>query len=103
MAFVPLLSILTNLVFPNLSFWIVGGVNLGLLWVDESNIKKQGYNTKYLSWFWLLLPVWMFKRAKLVGGSNWYAITYLVMLVLSLILTFVLVFILTFLGYGGFQ
>ena len=53
--------------------------------IDESRLKKQGFDTSSCSWFWgaLLVPVYIYRRARLVGDDNSYFIGWFVMLGLS--------------------
>ena len=46
--------------------------NIGLLSLDELNLKKLGYDTGKLGGAFLV-PVYLFKRASLIGGGNGYA------------------------------
>lgn len=54
--------------------------------IDESRLKKQGFDTSSCSWFWgaLLVPVYIYRRARLVGDDNSYFIGWFVMLGLSM-------------------
>lgn len=53
--------------------------------IDESRLKKQGFDTSSCSWFWgaLLVPVYIYRRARLVGDDNSYFIGWFVMLGVS--------------------
>ena len=53
--------------------------------IDESRLKKQGFDTSSCAWFWgaLLVPVYIYRRARLVGDDNSYFIGWFVMLGLS--------------------
>lgn len=54
--------------------------------IDESRLKKQGFDTSSCAWFWgaLLVPVYIYRRARLVGDDNSYFIGWFVMLGLSM-------------------
>ena len=54
--------------------------------IDESRLKKQGFDTSSCSWFWgaLLVPVYIYRRARLVGDDNSYFIGWFVMLGFSI-------------------
>ncbi|MGN0834957.1 MAG: zinc ribbon domain-containing protein [Candidatus Spyradosoma sp.] len=54
--------------------------------INESRLKKQGFDTSSCSWFWgaLLVPVYIYRRARLVGDDNSYFIGWFVMLGASL-------------------
>lgn len=54
--------------------------------IDESRLKKQGFDTSSCSWFWgaLLVPVYIYRRARLVGDDNSYFIGWFVMLGVSM-------------------
>lgn len=85
-AFVPLIGIFTNRIFnPLISLIIVVGLNLSLTASDQSKLKQQGFNTTSLgAWSAFLIPVWLFRRVRLVGGSNDYAIVWIVTFCISL-------------------
>lgn len=53
--------------------------------IDESRLKKQGFDTSSCSWFWgaLLVPVYIYRRARLVGDDNSYFVGWFVMLGVS--------------------
>ncbi len=86
LAFVPLLGILTGvLLATGVSIIICVAINCTLMWCDEKKLKNQGYDTRYLKWCWLLVPVWIFKRVRLVGGGNEYAAVWVATFVLSII------------------
>jgi|GEM_PF-2867718 len=86
LAFVPLIMIFTDRIFnPLISFIIIVGLNIGLSSSDQVKLRTQGFNTAYLSgWNLLLIPVWLFRRVRLVGGSNDYAIVWIVTFCISL-------------------
>lgn len=54
--------------------------------IDESRLKKQGFDTSSCAWFWgaLLVPVYIYRRARLVGDDNSYFIGWFVMLGVSM-------------------
>ena len=54
--------------------------------IDESRLKKQGFDTSSCAWFWgaLLVPVYIYRRARLVGDDNSYFIGWFVMLGFSI-------------------
>ena len=53
--------------------------------IDESRLKKQGFDTSSCAWFWgaLLVPVYIYRRARLVGDDNSYFVGWFVMLGVS--------------------
>ena len=53
--------------------------------IDESRLKKQGFDTSSCSWFWgaLLVPVYIYRRARLVGDDNSYFVGWFVILGVS--------------------
>ncbi len=45
----------------------------GLSYIDEKKLKASGYDTKSLGSIWII-PVYLFKRAKMLGQSYGYFI-----------------------------
>lgn len=87
MAFIPLIGIFTDVLFGIGASFFLGLGYLILVFSDEKKLKQKGFDTRCLNWWWLFVPVWIFKRARLVGGSNNYAITWVLLAVLSIIIS----------------
>lgn len=62
---------------------IILGLNVFLSYKDEKMLKKAGYKTDALGSYWII-PVYLFKRAKMLEQKNYYAICWIVCFVLSL-------------------
>lgn len=58
-------------------------LNIWLCYIDEKKLENAGYDTEAILGSAWLIPVYLFKRAKLLVQSNSYAIVWCVMLVLS--------------------
>ncbi|MDQ2792612.1 MAG: DUF4339 domain-containing protein [Bacteroidota bacterium] len=66
-------------------WWITLALNVLFCVLDLNKLKAAGYNTESLSVFWLLLiPVYLFKRAKFLRQKPSYAWTWLAVFFLSL-------------------
>jgi hypothetical protein len=61
------------------------GINSLFLSSDAKKLKAMGFHTKPLGSFWLL-PIYLFKRTRIVGGENGYAICWLGTFFISLFL-----------------
>ncbi len=66
-------------------WWITLGLNIGLGYFDESRLKRAGYDTAKMGMAWLV-PVYLFKRAKLLDQSPAYFVVWLVAFFVSLFL-----------------
>ena len=87
-----ILSVLVNLVSLQLRIQSEGGVsvitlllNTLLLYFDERMLKRNGTPTDTLVSVWLI-PVYLFKRARLTNGSNGYAISWIIIFVISVLI-----------------
>lgn len=64
--------------------WVVLAINVILCGLDEAHIKKQGYDTKGLGGIFLfLIPVYLYKRAKLLGHKPTYLVVWCLLFALS--------------------
>ncbi|MFU0833964.1 MAG: hypothetical protein ACFWUC_13640 [Oscillospiraceae bacterium] len=82
LAFMPILgSIIEYIVAVSIgvgseSLWFITlGLNIWLCSLDEKKLKAAGYNTQKIGSAWLI-PAYLFKRAKMLGQSNGYAIVW---------------------------
>ena len=90
LAFVPLIgNIIQNIIsgmagVPNGNLWFVTLlINIILSSIDERKLKAAGHNTKLMGSAWLI-PVYLFKRAKVLKQSNAYFIVWCILFVLML-------------------
>jgi hypothetical protein len=69
---------------PDLPWFIPVGVNCGLCLVDETWLKRAGYGSGWLKFFAVVLvPVYLFARAKRLKQRPSYAIAWVCIFVLS--------------------
>lgn len=62
-------------------FWLI--LNSALCWFDEQRLEKAGHNTSSFGfWFWLV-PVYLYKRAKTLKQPVSYFVTWIVCWLLS--------------------
>ena len=64
-------------------WWITLALNVGLSIADERILKKAGHNTAGMGSAWLV-PVYLYKRAKILNQNNAYFIVWMVLFVLDL-------------------
>ena len=66
-------------------YWFLTlGLNIGLSYFDEQQLKKAGYDTeKFKGWIWLV-PVYLYQRAKALGHPMTYFGVWIACFVLSL-------------------
>lgn len=84
LAFMPILgSVIEYLVAVSIgvgsqSLWFITlGLNIWLCYKDEKKLQASGYDTETLGSYWAI-PTYLFKRAKMLGQSNGYAIVWCV-------------------------
>jgi hypothetical protein len=65
-------------------WWTTLALNIGLSIADEKRLKKAGHDTSKMGQAWLV-PVYLFKRAKILRQNNAYFIVWIVLFGLSLI------------------
>ncbi len=65
-------------------WWTTLALNIALSIADENHLKKAGCNTSALGQSWLV-PVYLFKRAKMLEQNNTYFIVWTVLVILSLV------------------
>lgn len=85
-AVIPILSIILAIVMfgdkrENIDAFFALVANITLCYVDAASLKKQGYETKNLS-AWLI-PVYLFKRAKMLNHSLAYFAVWCVLFLLT--------------------
>ncbi|RKY06411.1 MAG: hypothetical protein DRP56_07460 [Planctomycetota bacterium] len=87
-----ILSVLVNIISLQLRVQSEGGVsviilllNALFLYFDERMLKRNGIPTDELASVWLI-PVYLFKRARLTSGSNGYAISWIIIFVISVLI-----------------
>ncbi|MGL5126416.1 MAG: DUF4339 domain-containing protein [Fusobacteriaceae bacterium] len=84
-AFAPLWADLLELMVIGVASGFLNlAINLAICYYDEKLLRKAGHNIDKVQSY--LIPVYLFKRAKLLKHSNAYAITWIVLFVLSLFL-----------------
>lgn len=67
------------------AFWFVTlGLNFYLSYLDEKKLQKAGYGTSRLGSTYLI-PVYLYRRAELLGQKNAYFWIWIIMFVLSLL------------------
>jgi hypothetical protein len=64
-------------------WWTTLALNVALSMLDERNLKKAGHDTEKMGGAWVV-PVYMFKRAKVLKQNNAYFIVWVVLFCLSL-------------------
>jgi len=52
--------------------WVTLVLNLGLSWLDEKNLKKAGIDTTKFGKTFILIPIYLWKRAKSLNQSPAY-------------------------------
>jgi len=65
-------------------WFITLGINIGLSYLDEIKLKKAGHNTDAMGGAWLI-PVYLFKRAKILKQNKAYFIIWCFMFAIMLI------------------
>jgi hypothetical protein len=82
LAFMPILgSIIEYIIAVSIgvgsqSLWFVTiGLNIWLCILDNKKLQAAGYDTKAIGTAWIV-PVYLFKRAKVLGQSNAYAVVW---------------------------
>jgi hypothetical protein len=87
-AFVPLAAILIDAAFSWLwSFWVVIVTNSMLCYFDKKHLEKAKLDTGPLGYWWILLvPVYLFRRVRVVGGGYGYAICWMVTFFIGVLL-----------------
>ena len=87
-----ILSVFVNIASLQLRIQTKGGVSIIalllstlLLYFDERMLKRNGTPTDTLVSVWLI-PVYLFKRARLTNGSNGYAISWITIFVISVLI-----------------
>jgi hypothetical protein len=90
LAFAPILGtfaagFLSGITHKNINdfWWVTVVLNIALSVVDEKKLQKAGYDTKKMGSSWLV-PVYLFKRAQILGQNNAYFIVWVVLFSLSL-------------------
>lgn len=90
LAFAPLLGVfiaglLSGITNKSISdfWWTTLILNIALSMVDEKKLKKAGHNTENMGAAWIV-PVYLFKRAKVLKQNNAYFIVWVVLFSLSL-------------------
>jgi GYF domain 2 len=68
----------TKLVWCNIFF------NFILCSVDWHNLKMAGYSNRAMGWMWLLVPVYLFKRSRLLKHKYSYFIVWIIAFLISL-------------------
>lgn len=63
--------------------FLIYSANCGACYMDGLSLKKRGISQVQTNWTWLV-PVYLFKRAKTLGGDNIYAIVWCIIFVISL-------------------
>ena len=91
MAVVPLLGSIIEVSLSGLNYlplWTYWIINSLLAYIDEKNLAKAGYDTsKFNAKLWLILvPVYLYQRAKHLKHSNAYFIVNVVSLVFAVII-----------------
>lgn len=82
LAFIPLAGMLFSF-----GTWVILAINCILCMLDEMQLKKQGFDTTKLRGIWfVLIPFYVYKRAKLVGDSR---PVYLIVWCLTFALSFI--------------
>jgi hypothetical protein len=91
LAFAPIIGVLLAQViafaigYPENEFpFIVILLNVGLSIADEKQLKKDGHNTKGMGFWVILVPVYLFVRARRLRQKNSYAIVWIVAFIISL-------------------
>jgi O-antigen ligase len=94
-AFVPLVglfivptlaAVLDDIMMANLLFF--GTVNTVFCCIDASNLKKAGYDTgKWVLWSLVLVPVYLYVRAKRLKDDYSYFIAWCVVFVIMTVLS----------------
>jgi len=64
---------------------IVLGINILLLSKDEKHLKTLGFSTAELGSAWFV-PVYLFKRVRVVGGGYGYAVCWMITFFISILL-----------------
>lgn len=64
--------------------WLVLMANIGLCVADEKNLKAAGYDAPHLGWT-LLIPVYLWKRATILGQKKNYFYAWIIVFVISMI------------------
>lgn len=87
-AFVPLAAILIDAALSWFwSFWAVITINSLLCYFDKKHLEKAKLDTAPLGYWWILLvPVYLFKRVRVVGGGYGYAICWMVTFFIGVLL-----------------
>ncbi|RAI38985.1 hypothetical protein CH341_26780 [Rhodoplanes roseus] len=74
--------------FTLISLVLPFGVNAALCLLDLSQLKRAGYSDGFLTlWALILAPVYLFVRAKRIGHTPTYAITWVVTFAISVLLS----------------
>ena len=56
--------------------------------LDEKLLKNAGHDTKRLGWWaCLIVPVYLYKRAKALNQSKWYFIAFLICWVIEILIS----------------
>lgn len=91
LAFMPILgSIIEYIVAASIgagsqSLWFITlGLNVWLCYKDEKKLRASGYNTQTLGSSWAV-PTYLFKRAKMLGQNNGYAIVWCITFAILLV------------------
>ncbi len=65
-------------------WWITPALNVGLAWYDSKLLDKAGYKSDRLVWAWLfLIPVYLYKRSRLVGQNQAPLVVWIASLIVS--------------------
>jgi len=94
LAFAPLIGTLIEAIIAEMLyvsiydlFWITIILNIALVWVDEKELKKRGVDTSgFNSWWIVLIPLYIYKRAKAVGDELHYFIVWIVAFIIMFFL-----------------
>ena len=83
LAFAPIIGSIIELIF---EIWFATLIiNIFLCYLDEKNLKELGINTEKFNGFWIILvPVYLYKRAKFFNHDMGYFIVWVITFVISL-------------------